>query len=98
MAFGKFRIWNRFYFTNLKKYQINYWIKENAKIVRSGKLYLDIAPQKSKLLNVDVSGLKPRSGVEYFVEFSVTTIEPEALLPIGYEIAKEQFRLPINPF
>lgn len=97
LAFGKFRIWNRFYFTNLKKYQINYWIKENAKIVRSGKLYLDIAPQKSKLLNVDVSGLKPRSGVEYFVEFSVTTIEPEALLPIGYEIAKEQFRLPINP-
>lgn len=46
LAFGKFRIWNRFYFTNLKKYQINYWIKENAKIVRSGKLYLDIAPQK----------------------------------------------------
>ena len=27
----------------------------------------------------------------------MTTSEPEALIPVGYEIAKEQFRLPIEP-
>ena len=94
---GKFTVKNRFYFTNLKKYQIHYEVKENAKTIRGGKISLDIEPQGSKTLNVNVSGLKPKVGTEYFVEFRVTTTEPEALIPVGYEIAKEQFRLPIEP-
>lgn len=94
---GEFIVKNRFYFTNLKKYMIHYKVKENAKTIRSGKVCLDIAPQDSKLLNVNVSGLKPKAGTEYFVEFSVTTTQQEALIPVGYEIAKEQIRLPIEP-
>ena len=35
-------------------------------------------------------------GVEYFVNFSVTTTEPEPLIPTGYEIAYDQFQLPIQ--
>nr|WP_044138240.1 glycoside hydrolase family 2 TIM barrel-domain containing protein [Bacteroides oleiciplenus] len=94
---GEFIVKNRFYFTNLKKYMIHYKVKENAKTIRSGKVCLDIAPQDSKQLNVNVSGLKPKAGTEYFVEFSVTTTQQEALIPVGYEIAKEQIRLPIEP-
>lgn len=96
LARGEFIVKNRFYFTNLKKYVIHYKVKENAKTIRSGKVCLDIAPQDSKLLNVNVSGLKPKVGTEYFVEFSVTTTQQEALIPVGYEIAKEQIRLPIE--
>lgn len=97
LANGKFIVKNRFYFTNLKKYAISYKVKENANVIRSGKVFLDIIPQGSKPLEVNVSGLKPKSGTEYFIDFSVVITEPEALLPIGYEIAKEQFRLPIEP-
>ncbi len=97
LATGKFSVMNRFYFTNLDKYQISYKVKENSKTIRSGKLSIAVAPQDTKSLNVNVDGLKPKVGTEYFVEFSVKTTEPEALLPIGYEIAKEQFRLPIEP-
>lgn len=93
---GEFIVKNRFYFTNLKKYMIHYKVKENAKTIRSGKVCLDIAPQDSKLLNVNVNGLKPKVGTEYFVEFSVTNTQQEALIPVGYEIAKEQIRLPIE--
>jgi beta-galactosidase len=97
LANGKFTVKNRFYFTNLKKYLIHYEVKENSKTIRGGKVSLDIEPQGNKPLNVNVGGLKPKAGTEYFVEFRVTTTEPEALIPVGYEIAKEQFLLPIAP-
>lgn len=95
LASGRFNVLNRFYFTNLQKYQISYQVKENNKTVRSGKAQLDIAPQASKEFSVDVTGLKEKPGTEYFVEFRVTTTQPEPLIPVGYEIAKEQFQLPI---
>ena len=94
---GIFTIKNRYYFTNLKKYMISYCVKENNKIIRRDKISMDIEPQCSKELKVNVSGLKPKTGTEYFVEFSVTTIEPETLIEKGYEIAHDQFRLPIEP-
>ena len=94
---GKFLVKNRFYFTGLKKYQINYAVKANGKIEKKGKTFLDIEPQGSKELNIDVAGLKAKPGTEYFVNFWVTTTEPEILIPVGHEIASEQFRLPIEP-
>lgn len=94
---GVFKVRNRYYFTNLKKYMITYQVKANDKVVRNGKVSLDIAPQESQELTVNVNGLEPKVGTEYFVNFSVTTVEPEPLVPIGYELAHEQFRLPIEP-
>ena len=97
LAAGKFLVKNRFYFTNLKKYMLTYEVKANGRIVRSGKESLDIAPQGSKEFTVPVGGLKPKAGTEYFVNFRLTTVHPEPLVPAGYEIAHEQFRLPIEP-
>ena len=94
---GVFKVQNRYYFTNLKKYLITYQVKANDKVIRNGKVSLDIAPQESQELTVNVNGLEPKVGTEYFVNFSVTTVEPEPLVPIGYELAHEQFRLPIEP-
>ncbi|MDM8241892.1 glycoside hydrolase family 2 TIM barrel-domain containing protein [Phocaeicola barnesiae] len=94
---GIFKVQNRYYFTNLKKYLITYQVKANDKVIRNGKVSLDIAPQESQELTVNVNGLEPKVGTEYFVNFSVTTVEPEPLVPIGYELAHEQFRLPIEP-
>ena len=94
---GIFKVQNRYYFTNLKKYMITYQVKANDKVIRNGKVSLDIAPQESQELTVNVNGLEPKVGTEYFVNFSVTTAEPEPLVPVGYELAHEQFRLPIEP-
>lgn len=93
---GSFRITNRFYFTNLKKYMIHYSVTANNKVLRSGKISLDIEPQASKEFTVPVGNLKPQAGTEYFVNFNVTTVEKEPLVPAGYEIACDQFRLPIE--
>lgn len=94
---GKFKVVNRFYFTNLKDYMITYQVKENNKVIRGGKLSVDVAPQASKEISVNVAGLKGKVGTDYFVEFCVTTTRPEPLIPTGYDIAKEQFWLPIAP-
>ena len=97
LASGKFLIKNRFYFTNLRKHQINYAVKANGKVIRKGKTFLDIEPQSSQEFNVNLAGLQAKTATEYFVNFWVTTTEPEILIPAGHEIASEQFRLPIEP-
>ena len=97
LASGKFLIKNRFYFTNLRKHQINYAVKANGKVIRKGKTFLDIEPQSSQEFNVNLAGLQAKIGTEYFVNFWVTTTEPEILIPAGHEIASKQFRLPIEP-
>lgn len=96
-AVGKFLVKNRFYFTNLKKYQVKYSIMANGKTVKTGKITLDVEPQASKEITVPVSGLKAKPGTEYFVNFTVTTLQPEAAIPAGFDIAYEQIRLPIEP-
>lgn len=96
-AKGVFRITNRFYFTNLKKYMISYNVSANNKIVKSGKVSLDIEPQASQEFTVPVTGLATsKAGTEYFVNFLVTAVEAEPLIPIGHDMAQDQFRLPIE--
>lgn len=97
LANGTFEVFNRYYFKNLKDYMITYTIMANGKAVRRGKVSLDIAPQTSKELQVNIAGLKPQKDTEYFVNFSVKTVQPEGLIPQGHEVASEQFRLPIEP-
>ena len=94
---GIFKITNRFYFTNLQKYTIRYQVLENNKVIKRGAMSLNIAPQDSQNISIPLKGLKSKKGVEYFVNFSAVTTEPEPLIPAGYEIAYEQFRLPIPP-
>lgn len=93
---GKFLIKNRFYFTNLKKYAVSYAIKANGKAIKTGKMHFDVEPQTTKEFTLPFGNLKSKPGTEYFVNFMVTTTEPEIALPIGHTIAYEQFRLPIE--
>lgn len=97
LAAGRFLVKNGFYFTNLKKYMMIYDVKANGKIVRSGKVSLDIEPQQSREFSVPVDNLKPKEGTEYFVDFYFFAVEAEPGVPAGHEIAREQLRLPIEP-
>lgn len=97
VAAGEFRVLNRFYFTNLRDYKISYYVKANDKVIRKGALALDVEPQATKAVKVNVAGLKQKPGTEYFVDFVVTTTKAEPLVPAGYEVAREQFQLPVKP-
>lgn len=94
---GKFKVTNRFYFSNLKDYDITYIIKENGNTVRTGKLNLNLAPQESEVVTVNVADLKQKKNTEYFVNFRVNSKQDAPLLPAGTNLANDQFRLPIEP-
>jgi beta-galactosidase len=96
-AGGEFRITNRFYFTHSDPYIIQYTVRANGQTVGSGKLPLHLAPQASETVTIPlVATLKARPGVEYFVDFSVTAKQAGKLIPAGYEVARDQFLLPLK--
>src|SRR5690606_13621426 len=79
---GQVQIMNKFFFVNLSKYDFSYEISANGKVVKTGQLpVLDIAPQQSKMVNIDLKGISERPGVEYFVRLSAKTKTAENLLP-----------------
>lgn len=92
---GLFRITNRFYFTDSRPYAFRYTILANGKPVKRGTLTVDLAPQASEEVRIPLNGLKAQPRTEYFVNFQVTTRQADRLIPAGYEIAADQFRLPI---
>lgn len=93
---GTFKITNRFYFTTLDNYTVNYQIMANGKAIKTGKLALNLAPQTSQEVTLPVSGLKPQAGVEYFVNFNVTANKAEGVIPAGFTVAIDQFKLPVT--
>lgn len=96
LSAGTFKVSNRFYFTSTKDFQMAYSIQENGKTIRSGRFTLDIAPQSSVEYTVPIGNLKPKTGTDYYINFSVTTTRPDVLIPTGHEIAYEQFKLPVD--
>ena len=96
-AKGEFRVSNRFYFTRSDAYAIQYTLLANEKTLASGTLPLRLAPQESEVVTIPaVAALTPGAGVEYFVNFRVTTTRAAKPIPAGYEIAREQFLLPLK--
>lgn len=94
---GKVQIKNKFFFTNLSKYEFSYTITANGKVVKTEKIpSMDIAPQQSKIVSIDLKGISERPDVEYFITLSAKTKAAANLLPQGWEIASEQLKLPIG--
>lgn len=94
---GRFLVKNRYYFTNIKKYTITCSVLANGKVINRQKMSLDIDPQESKEIEIPaVKNLKPKEDTEYFVNFTVSSVEAEPGVPAGSDIASEQFQLPVE--
>jgi beta-galactosidase len=68
----------------------------NGKVLQTVELRLNIEPQQSETVTIPLKGIKVVPGIEYFVNFEVTTQIPEKLIPVGHVIAYDQFKLPIE--
>ena len=40
---GRYKVVNRFYFTNLRKYDVNYELRANGSVAKRGKVALDVS-------------------------------------------------------
>ena len=97
MEKGQVLVTNKFFFTNLSKYDFSYSITANGKVIKTAQLpVLDIAPEQSKTVSINLKGISVKPGVEYFVTLSAKTKVDENLLPAGWIIASEQLKLPIE--
>ena len=94
---GKYKVTNRFYFTNLDEYSVRYELTANGRKIKEGALDIALAPQESKEITLS-EAVQPSAapGVEYFVNFSVRTKRADGLIPQNHEIACGQFRLPVS--
>jgi len=93
---GIFKITNRFYFSDLSKYQVKYRIFKNADKIKEAVIDIRTKAQASDNITIPVSDLKPEAGVEYLVNFEVTTKSDDLLVPAGHIVAFDQFRLPLE--
>lgn len=93
IAKGSIKVTNRFYFTNLSKYQILYNVTNQGKVIRTGILALNVAPQASQVVTIPVTGLKAKAGDDYQVNLFVRTKVAEPLIPANHLIAQDQFAL-----
>ncbi len=93
---GMFKVINRQYFSNTDDYTFRYNIIENGKEVAKGDLSVSLNAQQSSEINIPLSSLQTKPGVEYFVNFVVTQNKATELIPANHVVAIEQFKLPIT--
>ncbi len=93
---GDIKIKNGYFFTNLSDFIVNWDIKGNGKIVKSGTVMLPqgLQPGDSITIHLPFDQIKVEPGVEYFLKFDARTKYVAPLLPAGHIIAAEQFKLP----
>lgn len=92
---GKVRITNKYHFININDLNFNWAIMAENKAVAQGTLSdINIPPGESKVVTIPIPKEPVKPGVEYFLNFSVTTTMEKPLVSKGYEIASEQIKLP----
>lgn len=95
---GLFEIFNKNFFTDLDKVNINWEVKEEGITIKKGSLgVINVDPQQKKDVRIDLSSIHFKEGKEYILKLSANTNQTLPLLAIGHEVAWEQFEFPIVP-
>jgi len=96
LAKGKFQIANKFIFTDLKNFQLNWRIEADGETIKTGDLANLILPAgANKEITLPLS-ITPEPGKEYFIIFEAKTKAATDLVPKGHVVAYEQFALPLS--
>ncbi len=93
---GIVKVVNYHDFIDLSSYNITWKLSANSKEIESGVLSdLNIDPQSFKLVNIPFEMPQSQPGTEYFLDFSVRLKRALPFRPAGFEVAHEQFKLPL---
>ncbi|MDQ1296822.1 MAG: beta-galactosidase, partial [Bacteroidota bacterium] len=94
---GLIRIINKYDFTNLSEFNINWEIVSDGAIIQSGKLsFPGLNPRTETLVKVPIEKINPVSGAEYFLNLRVSRSEEWNSVPEDHVYANEQFKLPVG--
>ena len=91
---GLIEIHNKHFFKNLNDWTIKWVLKADGQEVADGNLGTkDVSPQDRKYIIVDLEAIKFDAAKEYFLKISAIANRDLPLIPIGHEVAWEQFNL-----
>lgn len=81
-------------FRNVDDLAVNWTVTGDGVVEQAGRFLLDIPPRGAFMINVPFTPIDPKPGVEYFVNLSMVTKEDNGLIPEGWEVAYDQYKLP----
>ena len=90
---GRFAIENRFYFKDLKDYQVSWRIERDGKTVKKGKCSFSTPAQTSEEFTVKLPRWKMRRKGEYRIFFETATARALPLLAKGTIVAADEVLL-----
>ena len=94
-AKGQIEILNKFFFTRLDGFDLEWSLCEDGMTIQSGKLEsLDVAPQEKKSIVLPYKKPRINLGAEYWLNVSIRLREKTSWASEGHEIAAEQLKLP----
>ncbi len=94
-AAGEVQVRNKYQFTSLDKFDAWWSVTENGKEIDKGSL--NVRNQWGRIIaRVPYKIEQPKAGAEYYVRVSFTLKEKTLWADKGFEVATEQFKLPIN--
>lgn len=84
-------ITNHFNFTNLSNYSFKWEVIKNGSKVKTGEFNLDLDPEQSKKVALDLGTIDEKS--EYFFNVYAVSKYDSPLVAKGFEFAREQFEI-----
>jgi beta-galactosidase len=92
---GKVKITNWHHFTDINKLQGYWYLYENGKEIKDGKIKdLSIKPGESKVISLGFKKPKLKAGAEYWLVVKWVTIEDKVFADAGHVVATNQLQLP----
>ncbi|NTE03116.1 DUF4981 domain-containing protein [Agrobacterium tumefaciens] len=88
---GNVTIENLFDFTNLDQYNFKWVLLSNGKMIKEGTFEVNLNPHTKKEIKLNLPMFKSVAGTEYFLNVYAYRKTASAMLPIGFEVANEQF-------
>lgn len=94
---GKFEILNKYDFTNLNDFSFQWIIEEDGHPLAGGEFNgPDVPPHSQITIQLKLPEIIPKPGMEYFLTIRAVNKEARPLLPAGFEVAWDQFNIPIQ--
>lgn len=95
---GQFAVTNKYHFSNLDAYYLNWELKGNGVIIANGSID-DLVMKPGERTEIDIPEIRqiiPSPNTKYYIHFYLKTKKESTLIPKNYTVGKEQIEIPLE--